>query len=220
VITPESIESYCTHHSSPCGEIFTRLDAETRLFAPKAHHMQIGNLEGALLRLIVKSAAVRRILEFGTFTGCSSLHFALALPEDALITTLDRDPQAVTLAKKFWAEAGVESKIESIVGDARDSALRISKEIGEGSREPYDLAFIDADKASYPEYMERSLECLRPGGMVLVDNVLWGGGVVSPEEPSAQTLHRFNERYSRDPRVEHVLIPIRDGLSWYRIRNT
>lgn len=220
MITPGPIERYCIEHSSGHDEIFNLLDAETRNFAPKAHHMQIGNLEGAFIRLLVKSARIRRIIEFGTFTGCSSLHFALALPEDGQLTTLDRDPHAAGIAKKFWKAAGVESKIESIIDDARISALRIANEIGSGSRAPYDLAFIDADKAGYADYMERSLQCLRPGGMILVDNVLWGGGVLHPAETSEQTMHAFNQRYSRDPRLEQVMLPIRDGITWFRIRES
>jgi len=219
MITPEPIEKYCKDHSTPCNEIFSRLDAETQSFAPKAHHMQVGPLEGAFFRMIIKSMGARRVLEFGTFTGCSSLHFALALPRDGLVTTLDRDSGAVSLAKKYWEEAGVASKVESLVGDGKITGHQIAAEIGEGRRAPYDVAFIDADKASYPEYMELAIRCLRPGGSILVDNVLWSGRVLQPKEASDQVIHAFNQRYSEDRRVESVLLPIRDGIFWFRVEN-
>jgi caffeoyl-CoA O-methyltransferase len=219
MITPEPVENYCVSHSTPVNDIFTRLNAETRAFAPNAHHMQVGALEGGFFRMVVKASGISRILEFGTFTGCSSLHFALALPQEGRITTLDRDPRATAIAKRFWAEAGVEFKIESIVEDARISGARIAQEVEQGGRAPYDLAFIDADKGGYEEYMEFALRSVRPGGLILVDNVLWGGGVLDPREASDRVIHQFNEKYSRDPRLEQTMLPIRDGISWYRIQN-
>lgn len=219
MITPKPIAEYCVAHSTEVSGIFSRLNEETRAFAPSAHQMQVGSLEGAFFRMIVNCCNVRRILEFGTFTGCSSLHFALVLPQGGLVTTLDRDPRATAIANRFWEEAGVRSKIESIIEDAKISGRRVAEEVEQGRRAKYDLAFIDADKGGYEEYMEFALRSVRPGGLILVDNVLWGGGVLEPREASDRVIHEFNEKYSRDPRLELAMLPIRDGISWFRIRN-
>jgi len=218
MITSREIEVYCEMHSSPLPEVFKALESATTEFAPKASHMQVGNLEGRFLSFFASASGVRRVLEFGTFTGCSSLHFALAIPDDGRITTLDRDPSAVSLAKKFWERAGVSQKIESLVGDAVKSSQKIEDEIRSGIRAPYDLAFIDADKASYSLYFERALSCVKKGGWILVDNVLWSGRVLSPKESSDHAIHQFNESCKSDPRVETLLLPLRDGLTLCRIR--
>ncbi len=218
MITPLEIEKYCEAHSTPALPVFDALSAATREFAPKAAHMQVGNLEGRFLSLFASATGARRILEFGTFTGCSSLHFALAMPPDGKVTTLDRDPGAVGIAKKFWGLAGVSEKIESILGDAIQSSKAIEAEVRSGTREPFDLAFIDADKGAYPVYFERSLSCVKAGGWILVDNVLWSGRVLKPEDSSDHAIHRFNEICKNDPRVEPLLLPIRDGLMICRVR--
>ena len=218
MITPEAIEQYCSDHSTQSSPLFAALAEETLQLVPQAAHMQVGTLEGALLSLMVKITGAKRVLEFGTFTGCSSLHFALALPSDGIITTLDRDPRAVTVAKKYWAHAGVSMKIESIVNDAKTSAAQILADIQSGAREKYDLAFIDADKGGYVTYFEASLKAVKPGGLIMVDNLLWKGRVLNPTEPSDLTIHQFNERYRADPRVEQVLLPVRDGISLFWVK--
>ncbi len=218
MITPKEIEKYCENHSTREHEIFEALETATSTFAPKASHMQVGNLEGRFLSFFASASGVKRVLEFGTFTGCSSLHFALAIPEDGIITTLDRDPSAVAIAKHFWEKAGVRQKIESLVGDAVSSSLKIEEEIRAGTRTPYDLAFIDADKAGYPIYFERAVSCVKKGGWILVDNVLWSGRVLNPNEASDHAIHQFNESRKSDSRVETLLLPLRDGLTLCRIR--
>jgi caffeoyl-CoA O-methyltransferase len=218
MITPKEIEEYCEAHSSAVPGIFEKLNAATNEFAPKVSHMQVGNLEGLFLHFFAAASGVKRILEFGTFTGCSSLHFAMAIPDDGVITTLDRDPSAVSIAKQFWESAGVSRKIESLVGDAVKSSQQIADDIKSGRREPYDLAFIDADKANYPLYFERALSCVKKGGWILVDNVLWSGRVLSPKDSSDHAIHQFNESCKSDSRVETLLLPLRDGLTLCRIR--
>ncbi|MBU6153979.1 MAG: O-methyltransferase [Bdellovibrionales bacterium] len=218
MITPKEIEQYCENHSTGQHEIFRELEIATAEFAPKVSHMQVGNLEGKFLSFFAAASGVKRILEFGTFTGCSSLHFALAIPEDGIITTLDRDPSAVGIAKTFWDKAGMTQKIESLVGDAVGSSLKIEGEIRSGIRAPYDLAFIDADKVGYPIYFERALSCVKKGGWILVDNVLWSGRVLNPKEANDHAIHQFNESRKADPRVETLLLPLRDGLTLCRIR--
>jgi caffeoyl-CoA O-methyltransferase len=217
MITPGPIEEYCIHHSSSAAPILEELAVETRAFAPQAANMQVGSLEGGLLSLLTRITGARTILEFGTFTGCSSLQFALSLPAGGKITTLDRDPRAVEIARKFWRLAGVESKVESLVGDARETSRGILEEVRAGKRPQFDLAFIDADKGSYAEYFETCLLAVRKGGLIVVDNVLWSGRVLAPEDDSDWALHRFNERYRRDPRAEVTMLPVRDGISVFRV---
>ena len=217
MITPLEIETYCIEHSSSAAPILEELARETAIFAPQAAHMQVGPLEGGLLSLLTRILGAKTILEFGTFTGCSSLQFALSLPKEGRVTTLDRDPRAVEIAQKYWALAGVESKIESILGDARESVRIIEEDVKNGARTRFDLAFIDADKGNYAHYFEACLRLVRPGGLIVVDNVLWKGRVLDPKEPSDHTLHLFNELYKSDPRVEVTLLPIRDGISLCRV---
>jgi caffeoyl-CoA O-methyltransferase len=219
MITPLEIEKYCEAHSSPSLPVFDALAAATREFAPNAANMQVGNLEGRFLSFFASAIGAKHILEFGTFTGCSSIHFALSIADDGRITTLDRDPGAVAIARKFWDLAGVSGKIESLIGDAVKTSETIEAEIRSGLRERFDLAFIDADKASYPTYFERSLSCVKKGGWILVDNVLWSGRVLKPEDSSDHAIHRFNELCRNDSRVEHLLLPLRDGVMICRVKS-
>ncbi|NDG85308.1 MAG: methyltransferase domain-containing protein [Proteobacteria bacterium] len=217
MITSVEIETYCIEHSSSSAPILEELARETAVFAPQAAHMQVGPLEGGLLSLLARLMGARTVLEFGTFTGCSSLQLALSLPDDGRVTTLDRDPKAVEIARKYWRLARVESKIESIVGDAGESAKTLEEEILNGSRQKYDLAFIDADKGNYARYLETCIKIVRKGGLIAVDNVLWKGRVLDPKEPADHTIHLFNELYKADPRIEVTLLPIRDGISLCRV---
>ena len=217
MITPLEIENYCVDHSKKSDSIFQELAERTLQFAPQVSHMQVGPLEGALLSIITKMISAKRVLEFGTFTGCSSLHFLGALPANGSITTLDRDPKAVSIAREFWGKTGNIHRVESLLGDAKVSIQTLLSEISAGSRPHYDLAFIDADKGGYEEYFEASLKLVRTGGVVLVDNLLWEGAVLNPKEKSDFTIHTFNEKRKIDPRVEVVLLPVRDGISICRI---
>ncbi len=217
MITPAAIEEYCVRHSSSSAPILEELAAETRIFAPQAANMQVGALEGGLLSLLTRITGARTILEFGTFTGCSSLQFALSLPAEGRITTFDRDPRAVEIARKYWRLAGVESKVESLVGDARETSRAVLEEVRTGKRPQFDLAFIDADKGAYAAYFETCLAAVRKGGLIVVDNVLWSGRVLTPEDDSDLAIHGFNERYRRDPRAEVTMLPVRDGISVFRV---
>jgi len=218
MITPKEIETYCEEHTAEQNAVFDELKAATLSFAPQVAHMQVGKLEGQFLSFFAKALGAKRILEFGTFTGCSSLHFALSISEDGLITTLDRDPKAVAIAHEFWVKASVRNKIESILGDAKASAKVIEAEIHSGVRPLYDLAFIDADKGGYRDYFESALRLVKKSGWILVDNVLWSGRVLNPKDPSDHTLHEFNENCRADPRIEHLLLPLRDGIMVCRIK--
>jgi predicted O-methyltransferase YrrM len=215
-ITPKPIHDYCVEHSSNIPAIFDEIATLTKEKFGQAAGMQVGALEGNFLSLITKISGAKTILEFGTFTGHSSTAFALALPTDGKITALDRDPIATSHAKTFWEKAGIANKVELIVGDARDSVKKLISEVKAGTRPEYDLAFIDADKGGYLFYFESCLALVKTGGVILVDNVLWGGYVVTPEDNSDRNMAEFNDTIKNDPRIELVMLPVRDGITLAR----
>jgi caffeoyl-CoA O-methyltransferase len=216
MITDPKVEEYCVRFSTPPSASHQEMIRETQEKHAAAAGMQVGALEGRFLSLITRLMRARNVLEFGTFTGYSALAFAEALPADGRVTTLDLDPKATSLARELWDRSGLGGKIELILAPALESTQKLAAEIAAGSRARFDLVFIDADKANYRNYYEASLALLNEGGAVLVDNVLWGGEVLAPEDNAGRAIAEFNELIRNDSRVEKVLLPIRDGI--YLIR--
>ena len=169
--------------------------------------MQIGADQGALLQMLVRLLRAKRCIEVGTFTGYSALSVALALPADGRIVCCDVSDEWTAIARRFWKKARVDHKITLRLGPADETLATL--------RGSYDFAFIDADKPNYWTYYERSLQLLRKGGLIAVDNTLWGGSVINPEKQSASTraLREFNKRVAADRRVDIALVPIGDGLT-------
>jgi predicted O-methyltransferase YrrM len=169
--------------------------------------MQIGPDQGALLQVLVRSLGARRCIEIGTFTGYSALSVALALPRDGKVVCCDVSEEWTAMGRRYWKKAGIERKIDLRLG----AALETLKDL----RGKFDFAFIDADKPNYWKYYERCLELLRRGGLIAVDNTLWGGSVIDPAKQSESTraLRNFNQRLARDRRVDIALVPIGDGLT-------
>jgi len=174
--------------------------------------MQIAPEQGAIFALLVRMLGARRCLEIGTFTGYSSLAVALALPPDGTLLCCDVSDEYTQVARRYWAEAGVADRVELRLGPAVDTLDAL---LAEGRAGTYDLAFIDADKGSYPAYYERVIELLRPGGLVAVDNVLQSGRVADPAEqgPDTRAIRALNERIATDERVDHVLLAVADGMT-------
>lgn len=195
-------------------EILARLRAETASLPGSG--MQIGPEQGQFMALLAESIGARRALEVGTFTGYSSLCVARALPEDGRLTACDISEDYTAVARRYWAEAGVAGKIELRIGPALDSLDALIAE----RAEPYDFAFIDADKTNYARYFERALRLLRPGGLIAVDNVLWGGSVIDPkqDDEDTQAIRAFNQALHEDQRVSISLLPLGDGLTLARKR--
>jgi caffeoyl-CoA O-methyltransferase len=179
--------------------------------------MQISPEQGQFMGLLARLTGARRCLEIGVFTGYSSLALALALPGDARIVACDVSEEWTSVARRYWAAAGVAHKIELRLAPALETMAGLLA-AGEAGR--FDFAFLDADKENYPSYYELALELLRPGGLLVADNTLWSGRVADPANTEATTeaLRRFNQQLHRDERVDLSLVPIGDGLTLARKR--
>lgn len=182
-----------------------------------AAQMQIAPEEGALLAILVRLLPARRILEIGTFTGYSSTAMALAQPDGGRITCCDVSREWTDIARRAWADAGVDDRVDLRLGPA---VATLDELLGAGEAGSYDLAFIDADKASYDVYYERSLQLVRSGGLIAIDNVLWSGRVADPADDDEDTtaIRDLNAKIAADERVEIVMVPIADGVTLARVR--
>lgn len=179
--------------------------------------MQIAPEQGQFMALLVELIGAHRVLEIGVFTGYSSTCMALALPPDGRLMALDLSAEYTGIARRYWQLAGVADKIELRLGPALASLDGLIEDGASGS---FDLAFIDADKGHYAAYYERSLRLLRPGGLLLIDNVLWGGKVADPsiKDDDTQAIRALNRIIHTDDRVTEVLLPVADGLTLARKR--
>lgn len=174
--------------------------------------MQIAPEQGQFIRLLIQLMQVRRGIEVGVFTGYSSLSAAMAMPEGGYLLACDVAEDWTRVAKRYWREAGVASMIELRLAPALDT---LDAELAAGNACSYDYAFIDADKENYIGYYERCLKLLRPGGLILVDNVLWSGRVADDEDQDVDTaaLRAFNAHVHQDNRVDLSMLPLADGLT-------
>ncbi len=202
LIAPE-IESYAAKHSIPESPVFSDLVKITRE-QTEAPQMQVGRLEGALLRVLVRLTGAKRVLEIGTFTGYSALAMAEGLPEDGRLITLDINERTTAIAQKAWDKSPHGKKIEARLGPA-ESAI----ESLEGT---LDMVFIDADKENYSRYWDLVVPKVRTGGLIAVDNVLWSGRVLDPQEASDKAIAAFNAHAAADPRVDCSMLTVRDGV--------
>jgi len=187
---------------------------EATLLHP-AHQMMTGADQSQLLAMLVKIMGAGYVLEVGTFTGYSTLSIALALPKNGQIITCDIDEASTQIAKSFWEKAGVDNKIDLKIGPALDTLDGL---MNEGKRNCFDFVFIDADKRNNDNYYEKSLDLVRTGGLIAIDNVLWYGRVVDSEdqEKTTQAIREFNKKLHTDQRVDISMIPIGDGLTLAR----
>ena len=169
------------------------------------------------MAMLVRLVNARKIIEVGTFTGYSSTVMALAMPPEGQLIACDVSEEYTRMARKFWQKAGVEQKVQLILGNAKESLKQL---LQADEQETFDLAFIDADKTAYVEYYEFCLQLLRPGGLILVDNVLWGGQVAdsSNHDMDTEALRTFNVALSSDQRIDLCMVPIGDGLTMARKR--
>jgi predicted O-methyltransferase YrrM len=179
--------------------------------------MQIAPDQGAFMQLLARAAGTRRAIEVGTFTGYSALAVALALPPDGRMTCCELNADYAAKARTYWAEAGLADRIEVRIGLAAETLEQILRAPPPGL---YDFAFIDADKTGYPTYYEQCLGLLRPGGLLLLDNMLWSGKVADPDarDASTETIRALTRRIHEDARVDACLLTVADGLMLCRKR--
>jgi predicted O-methyltransferase YrrM len=206
-ITP-AVQEYIIEHSVREDPVLRDLRMETSRRANAM--MEIGPEQASFMQLLALTAGVKRYLEIGVFTGYSSLAMALAMPPDGKIVACDVSEEYTAVARRYWQQAGVAGKIDLRLGPARTTlAMMIAEKV-----EPFDMAFIDADKENAVEYYEDCLTLVRPGGLVLIDNVLWGGSVADSSVRDAQTeaLRRVVMKASHDDRVDVALVPTCDGI--------
>jgi len=203
-ICPEEIETYAEEHSSELHPILEELIEFTHKNT-SLPQMMVGRMEGNFLKMLVEISGAKRVLEIGTFTGFSALMMAQGLPEDGKLITVEINPEYAQMAKSFIEKAPWGKKIEVIVGDAK-------KVLEELQNESFDFIFIDADKSSYPYYYEKCLKLLKRGGIMAIDNALWEGKVLEPKDNRSKAIAKMNEMIKEDPRVEKVLLTVRDGI--------
>jgi caffeoyl-CoA O-methyltransferase len=210
-IVEPSVEEYAEQHSTPSLELFDRLATETRE-KTTAPQMMVGRLEGHFLAELVRLSRASRVLELGTFTGYSSISMALALPPDGRVISCDVNEETTEIARRYADEAGVADRIDYRLGPALETIAKL-----EGQ---FDLIFIDADKPNYVNYYETTLPILADDGVMIVDNTLWSGRVADPRENDENTeaIRALNNRVRDDPRVENVLLTVRDGMNVIRRR--
>jgi caffeoyl-CoA O-methyltransferase len=204
MIVDAAIEAYAAKRTKPEPEILTRLTAETYR-TMSSPGMLTGRLEGRLLKILVTLSGARRVLEIGTFTGYSALSMAEALPEDGTLITCDVNPRHTALAQRYFDESPHGKKISIRLAPALETLAVLDG--------PFDLVFIDADKGNYERYYEAVIDKVRIGGLVVVDNTLWSGKVLDAQpDEETRTIDALNRRIADDPRVENVLLTVRDGV--------
>ncbi|HEU4811374.1 MAG TPA: class I SAM-dependent methyltransferase [Nocardioides sp.] len=196
-------------------DVLARLREETA--ALPQHRMQISPEEGSFLAMLVELTGARRCIEVGTFTGYSSTAVALALPDDGMIVCCDVSEDWTSLARKYWDEAGVASKIDLRIAPAAET---LDELLAAGEADTYDFAFVDADKAGYDGYYERLLRLVRPGGLIAFDNTLWGGAVLdeNAEDEDTRAIQALNTKLAGDERISLCLLPVADGVTLARRR--
>lgn len=205
--------NYLLRNSLREVEILSELRQETAKLPMSI--MQISPEQGQFMALLIKILGAKKTLDIGVFTGYSSLVVALSLPDDGKIIACDISEEYTSMARIYWQRAGVAHKIDLQLAPALET---LDKLLAAGEAGTFDFAFIDADKANYENYYERSLELIRPGGLIAVDNVLWSGRVADPEIQDNQTskIRAFNQKVHQDSRITLSLVPIADGLTLAR----
>ncbi len=206
----EQLYTYLIDNSLREPEILRQLREEIKIHPYR--NMQIAPEQGQFMALLVKLMGAKKTLEIGVFTGYSSLSVALALPPDGKIIACDISEEFTAIAKRYWQKAGVDHKIDLRIAPALSTLNNL---LDSGEQESFDLAFIDADKVNYYEYYEMALKLLRPGGLILIDNVLWNGRVVDENVQDENTIaiRNFNAKLHQDQRINLSLVPIADGLT-------
>ena len=211
----ENIYKYIEEHASVPSEALEWVVKQTHIRTNHAR-MLSGAAQGQLLRMFVQMTEAQSILELGTFTGYSAICLASGLPENGHLDTLELNDELEDLILEGFDKAGLSDKIDLHIGDCKET-LRLFRE----EKRMYDIVYMDANKREYCEYYDLVFDMVRPGGLILADNVLWDGKVCQnplPQDKQTLGIAAFNDKVSSDPRVESVIMPLRDGLNIIRLR--
>lgn len=208
-LVDEPVEAYAEAHTTPPDPLLAELAGETRA-TMSAPQMLTGTIEGRFLELLVHASGAKRILEIGTFTGYSALSMAAALPEDGRIDTLDIEPRHAEVAQRYFDRSPHGSKITLHLGPALESIGKLEGE--------FDLVFVDADKGGYDAYYEAVLPRLSARGLIAIDNTLWSGRVLDPQDEDTRKIAALNDKLAADERVVAVQLTVRDGVTLVRRR--
>ncbi|EIJ38892.1 putative O-methyltransferase [Galbibacter orientalis DSM 19592] len=207
----DAIEDYVTNHSEDEPAILKELDRETNLKTLQPR-MLSGHFQGRILSVLSKIINPNTILEIGTFTGYSAICLAEGLAKDGMLHTIDINEELYVFQQKYFEKSGLKDQIKQYTGDALEIIPKIDAK--------FDLVFIDADKPNYVNYFDLIIDKMNSGGVILSDNVLWSGKVVEKlkkGDKSTEALLEYNKKLKEDPRIETVLLPIRDGLTVSRV---
>jgi caffeoyl-CoA O-methyltransferase len=209
-IVPEEIERYAEEHTTAPDDLLRRLAEETRATL-QSPQMLTGTLEGRLLEFLVFATGARRVLELGTYSGYSAISMAAALPPGGHIDTCEVAEEHAAVARRYIEEAGYADRVTIHLGPALETIARLEGE--------FDFVFIDADKVNYSAYYEALVPRLAGGGLMAIDNTLWSGKVLEPDEdPGTRAIAELNDRIARDPEVVAVQLTVRDGVTLVRRR--
>lgn len=208
----DELHAYVVAHGSEPDELARELIAETRDTLPDQAGMLTAPEQAAFLAMLTRLLGVRRAVEIGTFTGYSSLAIARAMAADGRLICLDISDEYTSIARRYWTRAGVDDRIELRLGPGAETARQLPTDAG------FELAFVDADKTGYPTYWNELVPRMRPGGVILVDNVLRGGRVLDPQSDPDRAIVAFNDLVLADERVDSMLLPIGDGMTFARRR--
>ena len=213
IVNP-AVSDYLLTHCTPPDALLRELITKTAEAFPEAAQMQVSHDEGELLTLLTRLTGARRAVEVGVFTGYSSICIARGLPGDGHLLACDVSEKWTSIARRYWKRAGLEERIKLRIAPALDTLRSLPDE------PVLDLAFIDADKGNYPLYYEELVVRLRPGGLIILDNVLRGGEVADPafQNSGAVAMRHLNDLIVGDDRVESVMLPVRDGVTLARKR--
>ena len=226
----EEIYEYIESHATRPDEALEWVIRQTHIRTNHAR-MLSGTIQGQLIRMMARTSGAKRILELGTFTGFSAICLASGLPEDGHLDTLELNDELEDLILEGFERAGLQDRISLLIGDCKETLKGLRSDMGlpaepdgavneaENTGLLYDMVYMDANKREYCEYYDLVFDMVRPGGLILADNVLWDGKVCRnplPQDKQTLSIARFNDMVSADPRVETVILPLRDGLNIIR----
>ena len=217
-----TLSEYIEQHSSPESDVLQKITRSTHLEVINPR-MSSGHVQGRVLSMISQMVHPERILELGTFTGYSALCLAEGLTDNGTLITIEHNDEMEDAIRRNLALSPLGEKIELVIGDAKEELRRLDERREAKGTVLFDLAFIDADKKEYSDYLDLVLPLMRPGGWILADNTLWDGHIIDPaydKDKQTLALRAFNDKVAADNRLEKVILPLRDGLTIIRIKQS